>query len=158
MAMKVATEKKDFHPSSIMTQIHSVISQDSMQQNFYMNLFVFNLDANQLLFSNSLDTDAYYVDNTTQKISNININNQKLSKTNNPTFIETTLNFKVGDRAIFLTKKINPQKQDAIKSVILDNMLFSCRHQAEKIINEFKNFIIKNEKDPFMTICIQRKA
>ena len=158
MAMMDAKEKKDIHPSSILTKLHLAISDDIMKQSFFINLMVFNLDSDQIYYSNSLDADTYYVDNTTQKISNVTINNQKLSKTTNPTFIETTLNFKVGDRIILLTKKVNLQKQDAIKTVILDNMLFSPRHLAEKIISEFKNFIIKNEKDPFMTICIQRKA
>ena len=158
MAMKNAKEKNEVHPSAILTKLQGAILDDIMKQSFFINLLVFNLATDQVFYANSLDTNSYLVDNTTQKVFDIGINNQKLSKTNTPTFIETTLNFKIGDRIILLTKKINLQKQNAIKNVILDNMLFSPRHQIEEIIKEFKSFVIKNENNPFMTICIQRRA
>ncbi|NGX34012.1 MAG: Serine/threonine-protein kinase StkP [Candidatus Anoxychlamydiales bacterium] len=158
MAISEAKEKKEFSPSNILKNINMAISEDLMNQKFFVNLVVMNLDKDQIFYSNSFDSDAYFVDNTSQKCTNIAINNQILTKDIGISFIETTLNFKIGDEIILLTKKINEEKQSLIKKMIIDNMLFSSHNQAEKIITGFKNFIIKKENDTFASICIQRKA
>ena len=158
MAISEAKEKKEFSPSNILKNINMAISEDLMNQKFFVNLVVMNLDKDQIFYSNSFDSDAYFVDNTSQKCTNIAINNQILTKDIGISFIETTLNFKIGDEIILLTKKINEEKQSLIKKMIIDNMLFSSHNQAEKIITGLKNFIIKKENDTFASICIQRKA
>ncbi len=158
MAMSQAQANKDLHPSSILNKLNLAITQDLMNQQFCINLIVMNLDQDQILYSNSLKGEAYYVDNNIHKLTNIIINNQLLGSQENLSFNETTLNFNVSDRIILLSKNVHPQKQDAIKKLILDNMLFSCTHQAEKIITGFKNFIIKKENEIAAVICIERKA
>jgi hypothetical protein len=158
MAMNFAKTKKDYNPSSILNMINFATAEDLMNEEFLVNLIVMNLDNDQILYSNSLKCDAYYVDNTSHKLTNIIINNQKLGSDDSATFVETTLNFNVSDRIILLSKKVHPQKQEILKKIILDNMLFSCLHQAEKILNGFKNFIIKKENEISSVICIERKA
>jgi len=143
MAMNDAQINKDFSPSSILNKLNLSLTKDQMNEQFCINLIVMNLDQDQILYSNSLKAEAYYVDNNIHKLTNIIINNPYLGRDENLSFIETTLNFNISDRIILLTKNVHPQKQDAFKHLILDNMLFSCSHQAEKIINNFKNFIIK---------------
>jgi len=158
MAISEAKAKKEFSPANILSSINIALSQDIMQQKFFVNLIIMNLDKDQILYSNSFDSDSYFVDDANQKCTNLKINNQTLSKNLNQSFVETALNFKIADEIILLTKKIKPEKQEVIKKQVIDNLLFSCHNQAEKIITGFKNFIIKNQNDPFSCICIQRKA
>lgn len=158
MAMSEAKTKKDFSPSNILSKINLAILEDLMNQKFFINLLVMNLDKDQILYSNSFDSNAYYIDNANQKCTNIIINNHILSGSSNLSFVETTLNFKIGDEIILLSKKISSERQDAIKKQIIDNILFSCHNQATQIITGFKNFIVKKENDTFASICIQRKA
>ncbi|NGX52418.1 MAG: Serine/threonine-protein kinase StkP [Candidatus Anoxychlamydiales bacterium] len=158
MAISIAKLKKEFSPANILSSINTALEQDLMDQKFFVNLIVMNLDKDQILYSNSFDSDNYFADNANQKCTPLSINNPILSKDINLSFIETTLNFKIGDEIILLTKKIKSEKQDLIKKQIIDNMLFSCHNQAEKIILTYKNFIIKKENDTFASICIQRKA
>ncbi len=158
MAMSIAKLKKEFSPSAILSDISTALLQDEMDEKFFINLIVMNLDKDQLLYSNSFDADSYFVDNAIEKCSKLTINNQLLTKDINLSFVDTTLNFKVGDEIILLSKKIKAEKQDVAKKLIIENMLFSCHLQAEKIITEFKNYIIKNQNDLFAAICIQRKV
>jgi eukaryotic-like serine/threonine-protein kinase len=158
MEMTSAEANKDFHPSSILTKINSAITKDLMNEQFCINLIVINLAQDQIFYSNSMKGEGYYIDNNIQKLTNIVINNQLLGAQKTSSFIETTLNFNVSDRLILLTKSVHPQKSEAVKKLILDNMLFSAAHQAEKIMIGFKNFIIKKENEITAVICIERKA
>lgn len=158
MEMTEAQTRRDFSPSSILTKLNSVITRDLMNQKFSVNLIVMNLDKDQILYSNSIKGEAFYVDNNIHKLTNIVINNQLLGFDENMNFVETTLNFNVSDRIILVSKNVHPQKQEDLKKVILDNMLFSLHHQVEKIMIGFKNFIIKKENESLATICIERKA
>ncbi|NGX63514.1 MAG: Serine/threonine-protein kinase PK-1 [Candidatus Anoxychlamydiales bacterium] len=158
MALSLSKAKKDFSAASILNEINLALTEDSLEQNFFINLYIMNLNDDKILYSSSLMTDNYLVDSATHKCANITVNNKKLSGNANDLFVETNLNFKIGDEIILLSTKIKPEKQDAIKKQIIDNVLFSCHNQTEKIIARFKNLIIKKEKDTFASICIRRKA
>lgn len=158
MAMNQARETKNYYPASILGKLNNALIQDLMNEQFCINLIIMNLDKDQILYSNSTKGESYYVDNNIHKLTNLVINNQLLGSEENLSFVETTLNFNVSDRIILLSKNIHPQKQEAFKELILDNMLFSCLHQAEKIISNFKNFIVKKDNEIATVVCIERKA
>jgi len=158
MVMNIAKEKKEYHPSVILNYLNAATAEDEMKEKFLYNLTIFNLKENQIFYSNSLPSEGYYINNITQRITNTTLNNQILESNPNTSFVETTLSFNISDRLILLSKKIDGQKENEIKKMILKNMIFSCNHQIEKISRNFKNFVIKKENESFFIICIERKA
>lgn len=158
MAMSNAESSRDFHPSSILGKINNAIMQDIVNEQFCINLIVMNLDKDQIMYSNSFKSDGFYIDNNTHKLTNLIINNPLLGTEDNISFVETTLNFNVSDRIVLLSKNIHPQKQEAMKKLIIDNIIFSPEHQIEKILVGFKNFIVKTPNEIAALICIERKA
>jgi eukaryotic-like serine/threonine-protein kinase len=158
MAMHKAKINKEYLPSNILNEINQALIDNNIKQNFLFDLTIMNLNKDQMFFAKSFDSDSFYLDNAIHKCTHLSINNEKLSNNSNTTFVETTLNFKVGDEIILLSRKVSKEKQNVLKKFLVDNMLFSTLNQAEKIISSFKNFTLKKEDDTFLSICIQRKA
>ncbi|MFA6118430.1 MAG: protein kinase [Parachlamydiales bacterium] len=157
MALDYMLSKKEHHPSVILNILNRAVTKDNLNDIFKVAFFVFDLNSEQILYSNSSNFDIYLMNNLSQKILNLSINNQNLGLDENLSFVETAINFNVSDRLILQIPKVTIQKQTEIKKIILDNMLFSCKHQAEKILESIKPSSLKKESELSLAICIERK-
>ncbi len=155
---KLSHNHKDLSLSELLNDLNKIITTDFSKFCFSISLILLDLEKDLLISSStSEDIDSYHVIEATNKINSINTPNLLLGKDSDTNFVETKMNFNIGDRVILISEKINPQKEMLFKKTVQDNLLHSSMHLIEKIHQNSKTFFHKKIHQEPTIISIQRK-
>ena len=131
---------------------------------FHANFILLSPDTDQITFASFGYNDIFMHNSKTMKITKLNTPNPLLGK-DNPEISELKSNWNIGDKLIIPSLEIlnnkneteKTKKQAELKQAILDNVMFSAKHQAKKILEKMEpDYFSKFSKRKTLVICIQR--
>ncbi|MBN2479995.1 MAG: protein kinase [Parachlamydiales bacterium] len=156
MIMDLYSKKDHTSPSEILNELNISIFKDVMGEQFFSNLIIIDLNKDQLSYSFCAESNVLIVDTSIPKIIPLGKSKDFLGEDENVLFDDTVYNFKIGSRLILYSNEIDEKKQKAFEKLILENVLFSPKNQAETILYNFKNFSIKKQNTSNLVFCMQR--
>ncbi len=158
------SKTNSLHPATFLNSINQTLSNDSIEDNFAVSFLFLHQEDNCLSFVSCAHNNLWQIPSGSKKIISLATPNSLLGEDPNATIVETASNWNFGDKLLLFSlgcindkEKENIKKQDELKGAISDNVTYSAKGQAKKILDR----MVSNFDDNFpnriaSVISIQR--
>ncbi len=125
--------QKAQHPLKMLQALNQTLQSDATEQRFAFCLLFLAPDKDQLSFISCQSSALWHLPEGSQKIRKLTTPNPPLGADLNATLLETTDNWSAGDRLFLHSLGVGQSEEE---SLILEEILLTPQHQAEKILQK----------------------